>query len=743
MTDRRRDGVALVLVGVLLAVALTTGPAAAAGVHANGTITDCGTIDQPGGYELAGNVTNSSDDYCLQVATSNVTIDGNGHTVDGVDDLTGYGVSAVGSSVSNVTVRNLTVTNFYHAGTVEKASDVTFRNLTATASRDHGVVIDGGSGVRVTDSAVDGSGSAGVFAVNTANLSLRNATVTDNAGRGVSLDAVRNVTIQDTLTANNSRWAMTATNGSTVSSATNYTLTGGQSVDFSAHDVSLRANETPPALPAWKHQLGPVLNATNESAGAWLELGYDGSSLLPGHDEGSTTLWRYEGNWSINGGSNAIDTVNDTVNASIDAAGSYALLADEEPIANATPASLDFGTVHMTDPATTRAVTVANDGQAPLTVVVVGATGENASAFYVPPLIGNLTLQPGENASFDVEFDPTTERGQLNATFVAAHDGSSEFANVSLTGRSVAPNVNVTTGPTVDFGEVHVGTPSRGRTIVVENNGSAPLDLPDATITGENATAFDFHTDGDPTPHLLAPGDQVAFEVELLPASLGTKSATLEIAHNVSNRATVTLTLRGTGADLRPPQIANLSAVDATDGDGIVTDGDAITIGANVSDGVTGVSDVSVNASAFGAGTVTLSNGSSGEFYDATVVVDAANASADGVHQLDVNASDAAGNANDTAAGSVTLDTTAPSVSITTPMEGYALNGSNLTVTGTVSDQFAGVQSVAFDDGTGWTDVGFDRGAGTWNATITNLSAGAHTYRVRATDDVSHVSAPI
>ncbi len=94
-------------------------------------IDSCTTIGEPGRYVLAGDVNGNPplSSACIEVAASDVTLDGRGHAVDGngVSDTTGVLVA----NVSNVTVRNLRVTDWNRGVYVRDASDVTVRGVTA------------------------------------------------------------------------------------------------------------------------------------------------------------------------------------------------------------------------------------------------------------------------------------------------------------------------------------------------------------------------------------------------------------------------------------------------------------------------------------------------------------------------------------------------------------------------------------------------------------------------------------
>ena len=117
-----------------------------------------------------------------------------------------------------------------------------------------------------------------------------------------------------------------------------------------------------------------------------------------------------------------------------------------------------------------------------------------------------------------------------------------------------------------------------------------------------------------------------------------------------------TLTANAT-VDQRTPTVLNATLTDATDENAVVNESDSIRVAANVSGDVDAVR---ADLSAFGAGTVDLTPADDAD-YAATVAVE--NGS-QGDHVVTVTAVDGQGNADTATTGEVTLDTTAPTVSV-------------------------------------------------------------------------------
>ncbi|MCU4798993.1 right-handed parallel beta-helix repeat-containing protein [Halobacteria archaeon HArc-gm2] len=155
------------------------------GSAADGSVASCTVIDEPGQYELTGDVSGESE-TCLVVAASGVVLDGNGHTVAGSGSGTGIRVAG---GVSDVTVRDVDVSGWGVAVALggSGASGPTANLVEVRAT-------DSDTGVRLTEA--DGSAMQavtardngdGVVLVDTADVQASDVTVDDNDGTGLWL----------------------------------------------------------------------------------------------------------------------------------------------------------------------------------------------------------------------------------------------------------------------------------------------------------------------------------------------------------------------------------------------------------------------------------------------------------------------------------------------------------------------------------------------------------------------------
>jgi M6 family metalloprotease-like protein/PGF-pre-PGF domain-containing protein/PGF-CTERM protein len=397
------------------------------------------------------------------------------------------------------------------------------------------------------------------------------------------------------------------------------------------------------------------------------------------------------------------------------------------------PSPVDYGTVHVSE-SQTETVTVENVGSKDIEVTGTSITGTNASAYSITSGGGQTTISPDSSTTVDVELAPA-ETGEQVASLVVEHNGSDSPTTVDLTGTGIAPDYEVRPSETVEYGEVALENGTDQQSITVTNNGSAPLNVTDATFTTGDTSHYSLGAESETTPSVVAPGSSVTYDVNFTIDSLSTKTATLELSHNVSDRPTINLTLNGTGADLNPPNVASGTVVNQDGGAAEVGPGDTAEISAAVTDAVS-VDEVTVNASALGAGTVTLTDGNGDDVYDATVSVDGGNA-IEGHHALDLTATDTKGHSMTTGTDSVAVDLSAPDLTIDVPADGHVQNETSLTVTSTATDATTAVETVEVNvNGTGWNAATLQDG--TWQYEVSNLAEGQHSVSVRATDNVSN-----
>ncbi len=177
--------------------------------------------------------------------------------------------------------------------------------------------------------------------------------------------------------------------------------------------------------------------------------------------------------------------------------------------------------------ATFNFVAPVNNGGAPITTTTYPGFA-TYRAYRVTCNPGNLT------ATADM-LGPITVTGLTNG---AAYTCSVAAANKTGVGASSA-TINVTVGlpaiglsaATLNFSTTNLGASSGSQSLTVQNTGSSTLSLTAITVTGANAA--DFATSGTCTAMTqLAPMMTCSIGVTFSPMAIGTRSATVSIAHN-------------------------------------------------------------------------------------------------------------------------------------------------------------------------------------------------------------------
>lgn len=183
----------------------------AGGAGAATNVSSCQVINSPGVYVLNQSIINSTATTCIEITTSDVVFDGAGYTIDGVDASWRYGVYADNSSTSltNITVGNLTVTDWYYGIYYRDVQNGRIENNNATSNIVYGIKIYFSDYNTLTNNTVTSNGNRGIkidysdytaIANNTAsknsygidiyysnNNTLTNNTVTSNSANGIVL----------------------------------------------------------------------------------------------------------------------------------------------------------------------------------------------------------------------------------------------------------------------------------------------------------------------------------------------------------------------------------------------------------------------------------------------------------------------------------------------------------------------------------------------------------------------------
>ena len=165
-------------------------------------------------------------------------------------------------------------------------------------------------------------------------------------------------------------------------------------------------------------------------------------------------------------------------------------------------------------------------------------TGPNQNAFMLGPSMCPPTLGPNGTCSVNVRFSPPGAGG-FNAQ-VQVNNNAGSPAVRPLAGTGVAANLSLSPNST-DFGLVPVDESDETRSVMVQNTGSATVQVNQIEITGPDSGAF--RTDpGNCQPQMLAPGQSCSVSIRFEPDEARTYNATLQVraAGNANFQAALT-----------------------------------------------------------------------------------------------------------------------------------------------------------------------------------------------------------
>lgn len=249
-----------------------------------------------------------------------------------------------------------------------------------------------------------------------------------------------------------------------------------------------------------------------------------------------------------------------------------------EAIMVLSPASLNFNNVTVGQ-TSSQNVTITNNGNSNLTFSSATISGTGFTMSGLSPL---PTIPAGQNATFSVQFTPTSTAGATGS--IVFHDNAAGSPQtLTLTGSAVASGSTLTPNPgSVNFGNVVVGS-SSPQTITLTNSGNVTI-----TINTVSTTGSVFSTSGISAGQQIAAGGTANFSVTFAPAATGTISGGITITSTATN-GSLSIPLSGTGT--QGALSANPSSVNFGN----------LLVGANASIGVTlsnpGTAAVSITGS--------------------------------------------------------------------------------------------------------------------------------------------------
>ncbi len=197
--------------------------------------------------------------------------------------------------------------------------------------------------------------------------------------------------------------------------------------------------------------------------------------------------------------------------------------------------------------AATRSVTVTNVGEAPATVSLPTSSSTACVVDAVTPTVLPAVLAPAASATFLLRVTPAAVGIGACTITVSTTIPTTDTITVDYFG--TAPDVTLTLPVTgaINFGVVDVDGGDEVRTVVLDNDGTAPLKIGPCTITG----SAKFSVTTSCANLSVAPGASATLTIAFDPMVEASESAQLAIAVDALDTSLVTVSLSGVGADQR------------------------------------------------------------------------------------------------------------------------------------------------------------------------------------------------
>ncbi|MGB6219829.1 choice-of-anchor D domain-containing protein [Haloferula sp.] len=216
--------------------------------------------------------------------------------------------------------------------------------------------------------------------------------------------------------------------------------------------------------------------------------------------------------------------------------------------------SVSFPSAVVGEAGSTESFTIANSGDVPLENLAISIDGAMAGDFILggDPLPESLAAD--SSATFTISFVPTTAGERIAELRIESNDADENPFLVALAGTGLAPDIAVesgtgdplaTGGPGLSFGGIPLGSSSTAKTVVIRNEGTAPLRDIAATVTG--ADSGDFQTDVLSLQDSLLPGETTTLTLTFTPTISIARSATLSITSNDADENPFLIDLTGAG----------------------------------------------------------------------------------------------------------------------------------------------------------------------------------------------------
>ena len=221
-------------------------------------VSSCTIISAPGVYTLTTNILNSSATKCIEITSSNVILDGAGYTIDGIDNSSTYGVYVYNSSttLTNVTVKNLVITDWWNGILFQNVQNGSISNNTASSNSRYAIRLLSSSNITLISNTANSNIYGGILLYSSnSNTLSKNTASANSAGFGILLESSSSNTISNNIANSNlhaiylsdssnnniitSNTANSSYNGIVLFSSNNNTLTSNTASSNFNHGIVL------------------------------------------------------------------------------------------------------------------------------------------------------------------------------------------------------------------------------------------------------------------------------------------------------------------------------------------------------------------------------------------------------------------------------------------------------------------------------------------------------------------------
>jgi|GEM_PF-2802922 len=348
-----------------------------------------------------------------------------------------------------------------------------------------------------------------------------------------------------------------------------------------------------------------------------------------------------------------------------------------------------------------------------------------------PEGVVNLSENQGQTTGGGL-IDTTLQNASANQTVSVYALSSAGNDRINVTVENVGGSgPGDTTSPTIS--NFQATNPS-GQTVEVSFDSDEDLSTIAVDVTDGSGTTVTTLTEGD-----FSGSGTGTYTATYSASGYGTYTATLQTATDAAGNDGASGESDSVTIDDTPPSITNAIIADDTDGNGLVTDGDNVSVRADVDDFESGVSSVTADATAFGAGTITLTDGDGDGTYEGTFPVGSSGTAMSGNQSVVVSATDGAGNVNSQGTNELRIETGAPTISNFTATNP---SGRDINVSFDSSEDLTDIAVELTDESgslvTTLTEADFSgSGSGTYSATYTAATDGNYTATLTTAGDAA------